>query len=135
MRLGYRRKGFIAPVLYWLLMVRCSMDKGFSAIPPQFLCSFWKGCLGSMKCRSIKHLSLLALALIGSLTASAQNTKQIPLPTSQNPSNADLPISGAVWARLPCARSKRGHLAGVGRIAVSARLLLLIVGAAWYSTL
>jgi enamine deaminase RidA (YjgF/YER057c/UK114 family) len=51
-----------------------------------------------MKCMSIKHLSLLAVALIGSLTASAQNTKQIPLPTSQNPSNGDLPISGAVWA-------------------------------------
>jgi enamine deaminase RidA (YjgF/YER057c/UK114 family) len=46
----------------------------------------------------IKHLPLLAVALIGSLTASAQNTKQIPLPASQNPSNADLPISAAVWA-------------------------------------
>src|ERR1700680_4762178 len=32
------------------------------------------------------------------LTASAQKTKQIPLPASQNPSNADLPISAAVWA-------------------------------------
>lgn len=47
---------------------------------------------------TIKHLSLLAVALIGSLTASAQRIKQIPLPPSQNPSNADLPISGAVWA-------------------------------------
>src|SRR5579859_1962006 len=47
---------------------------------------------------TIKQLPLLALALIGSLTASAQNTKRIPLPTSQNPSNADLPISAAVWA-------------------------------------
>jgi len=47
---------------------------------------------------TIKHLPLLAVALIGSLTASAQTTKQIPLPASQNPSNADLPISGAVWA-------------------------------------
>lgn len=46
----------------------------------------------------IKHLSLFAVALIGSLTASAQNTKQIALPTSQNPSNSDLPISAAVWA-------------------------------------
>ena len=46
----------------------------------------------------IKHLLLLAVALAGSLTASAQNTKRIPLPASQNPSNADLPISGAVWA-------------------------------------
>ena len=26
------------------------------------------------------------------------NKKDIPLPASQNPSNADLPISGAVWA-------------------------------------
>ena len=46
---------------------------------------------------TIKHLSLLAVVLIGSLTASAQ-TKRIPLPPSQNPTNADLPISGAVWA-------------------------------------
>src|SRR5215475_4422351 len=46
----------------------------------------------------IKHLPLLAVALIGSLTASAQNIKRIPLPPSQNPSNSDLPISGAVWA-------------------------------------
>jgi enamine deaminase RidA (YjgF/YER057c/UK114 family) len=47
---------------------------------------------------TIKHLSLLAVALIGSLTASAQTAKRIPLPASQNPSNADLPISAAVWA-------------------------------------
>src|SRR5579862_2385980 len=47
---------------------------------------------------TIKHLPLLAFALIGSLTASAQNTKRIPLPPSQNPSNADLPIAAAVWA-------------------------------------
>src|ERR1700683_3195827 len=47
---------------------------------------------------TIKHLPLLAVALIGTLTASAQTTKQIPLPASQNPSNADLPISAAVWA-------------------------------------
>ena len=46
----------------------------------------------------IKHLPLLAVALIVPLTASAQATKQIPLPASQNPSNADLPISAAVWA-------------------------------------
>jgi enamine deaminase RidA (YjgF/YER057c/UK114 family) len=32
------------------------------------------------------------------LTASEQNTKRIPLPASQNPSNRDLPISAAVWA-------------------------------------
>ena len=47
---------------------------------------------------TIKHLPLLAVAVIGCLTASAQTLKQIPLPPSQNPSNADLPISGAVWA-------------------------------------
>jgi enamine deaminase RidA (YjgF/YER057c/UK114 family) len=47
---------------------------------------------------TIKHLPLLAVALMGSLTASAQTTQRIPLPASQNPSNADLPISGAVWA-------------------------------------
>ena len=46
---------------------------------------------------TIKHLSLLAAALIGSLTASAQKIKRVPLPASQNPSNADLPISAAVW--------------------------------------
>jgi len=46
----------------------------------------------------IKHLLLLAVVLIVSLTASAQATKQIPLPASQNPSNHDLPISAAVWA-------------------------------------
>src|SRR5947207_7904334 len=47
---------------------------------------------------TIKHLSLLAVALIGSLTASAQKIKRIPLPASQNPSNPNLPIAGAVWA-------------------------------------
>lgn len=40
----------------------------------------------------------LAMSILLSLTASAQTTKQIPLPASQNPSNADLPISAAVWA-------------------------------------
>ena len=52
----------------------------------------------SLKCMTIKHLPLLAVALIGSLTASAQTTKRIPLPASQNPSGADLPFSAAVWA-------------------------------------
>jgi enamine deaminase RidA (YjgF/YER057c/UK114 family) len=47
---------------------------------------------------TLKHLPLLAVALMGFLTASAQKTKQIPLPASQNPSNADLPVSAAVWA-------------------------------------
>jgi enamine deaminase RidA (YjgF/YER057c/UK114 family) len=46
----------------------------------------------------IKHLPLLTVALVVSLTASAQTLKRIPLPPSQNPSNADLPISAAVWA-------------------------------------
>jgi enamine deaminase RidA (YjgF/YER057c/UK114 family) len=45
----------------------------------------------------VKYLLLVAVALTGSLTASAQELKQIPLPPSQNPSNADLPISAAVW--------------------------------------
>ena len=48
----------------------------------------------------IKHLvlPLLAVALIVPLTASAQDTKHIPLPASQNPSGTDLPFSAAVWA-------------------------------------
>jgi len=39
-----------------------------------------------------------AIALTDSLKTSAHNVQRIPLPLSQNPSNADLPISGAVWA-------------------------------------
>ena len=46
----------------------------------------------------IRHLPVVAVALMFSLTASAQNTKRIPLPPSQNPTNADLPIAAAVWA-------------------------------------
>jgi enamine deaminase RidA (YjgF/YER057c/UK114 family) len=46
----------------------------------------------------IKHLLLLAAALLVSSTASAQTTKWVPLPPSQNPTNADLPFSAAVWA-------------------------------------
>src|SRR5262245_31333119 len=46
----------------------------------------------------IKHLPLLAVALAVAAPASAQARKEIPLPASQNPSNADLPIAGAVWA-------------------------------------
>ena len=46
----------------------------------------------------IKHLPLLAVALLGSLTASAQKIKRVPLPPSQNPTNSPLPIAGAVWA-------------------------------------
>ena len=47
----------------------------------------------------IKHLVLLAIGLIAPMTAAAQNTTRIPLPPSQNPKNADLPIAAAVWAR------------------------------------
>src|SRR5882724_3108622 len=46
----------------------------------------------------LKHLPVVAVALMISLTASAQTTKRIPLPASQNPRNADLPIAAAVWA-------------------------------------
>ena len=46
----------------------------------------------------IRHLPFVAVALMVSLTASAQTTKRIPLPPSQNPRNADLPIAAAVWA-------------------------------------
>jgi enamine deaminase RidA (YjgF/YER057c/UK114 family) len=46
----------------------------------------------------IRHLPFVAVALMISLTASAQTTKRIPLPPSQNPRNADLPIAAAVWA-------------------------------------
>lgn len=38
-----------------------------------------------------------AVAQTGSPTATVQNLR-IPLPASQNPSNRDLPIAGAVWA-------------------------------------
>src|SRR6202034_121396 len=47
---------------------------------------------------TIKFFALLTVALMGSVTASAQTTKRIPLPASQNPSGADLPFSAAVWA-------------------------------------
>ena len=49
-------------------------------------------------CMTIRHFSLLAVALIVSLTASAQKIKHIPLPASQNPSGTDLPFVAAVWA-------------------------------------
>lgn len=45
-----------------------------------------------------KHFSVLALAFVVPLAISAQTTQEIPLPPSQNPSNAALPISAAVWA-------------------------------------
>ena len=45
----------------------------------------------------IKHLAVLAVSLMMSATGSAQTTTQIPLTASQNPTNADLPFSQAVW--------------------------------------
>lgn len=41
---------------------------------------------------------VIVAGLAGPLRVSAQNIRQIPLPSSQNPSNADIPFSGAVWA-------------------------------------
>src|SRR5579863_4089602 len=46
----------------------------------------------------IKHLAVLAAALMISSTASAQSITRIPLTPSQNPTNADVPFSQAVWA-------------------------------------
>ncbi|HWZ64288.1 MAG TPA: Rid family hydrolase [Steroidobacteraceae bacterium] len=46
----------------------------------------------------IKHLAVLAAALMISSTAAAQTIRRIPLTPSQNPTNADLPFSQAVWA-------------------------------------
>jgi len=46
---------------------------------------------------AVAVLALTALLTVP-LTASAQTTMEIPLPPSQNPSSADLPISGAAWA-------------------------------------
>ena len=45
-----------------------------------------------------KHHPFVAVALMVSPAASAQTTNRIPLPPSQNPTNADLPIAAAVWA-------------------------------------
>jgi enamine deaminase RidA (YjgF/YER057c/UK114 family) len=45
----------------------------------------------------IKLLSLLVIALMAPLIASAQTTKRIPLPASQNPSGANVPFSAAAW--------------------------------------
>ena len=47
---------------------------------------------------TLSRVSLLAAALMMSATACAQARTEIPLPPSQNPSDAVLPISGAVWA-------------------------------------
>jgi hypothetical protein len=67
----------------------------------------------------IRHLPFVAVALMVSLTASAQTTKRIPLPPSQNPRNADLPIAAArttVQVVLPA--GDRGALVEVDVIAV-----------------
>lgn len=45
-----------------------------------------------------RYVVLAAIALCLPVSASAQSWKNIPLPTRQNATNADLPISGAVWA-------------------------------------
>jgi enamine deaminase RidA (YjgF/YER057c/UK114 family) len=45
-----------------------------------------------------RQLATLAMTMLFSVTASAQAIKQIPLPPSQNPTGADLPVSGATWA-------------------------------------
>jgi len=45
---------------------------------------------------TIKPLLVVAF-LAGALSASAQQIRRIPLPSSQNPTNADVPVSGAVW--------------------------------------
>jgi enamine deaminase RidA (YjgF/YER057c/UK114 family) len=44
------------------------------------------------------HLAIVAMTMLFSVTASAQAIQQIPLPPSQNPTGADLPVSGATWA-------------------------------------
>ena len=44
-----------------------------------------------------KHLAVLAVALMVSSIVAAQAIKRIPLTTSQNPTNTDLPFSQAVW--------------------------------------
>jgi enamine deaminase RidA (YjgF/YER057c/UK114 family) len=45
----------------------------------------------------IKPLAVLAAALVMASAASAQTTRHVPLTASQNPTNADLPFSQAVW--------------------------------------
>ena len=47
---------------------------------------------------TVKYLSLLLVALTMPLASSAQKLKDVPLPASQNPTNASLPVGGAVWA-------------------------------------
>lgn len=45
-----------------------------------------------------KPATFLLLAVLGVSIAPAQKIRNVPLPPSQNPSNADLPVSGATWA-------------------------------------
>jgi enamine deaminase RidA (YjgF/YER057c/UK114 family) len=47
---------------------------------------------------TMKHLALLAFALGIASLASAQTISRIPLTRSQNPNNAEVPFSQAVWA-------------------------------------
>lgn len=54
--------------------------------------------LGYRTRMAFRHLFLPALLLFGSIGASAQKPQSIPLPPSQNPTNADLPVAGASWA-------------------------------------
>jgi enamine deaminase RidA (YjgF/YER057c/UK114 family) len=54
-------------------------------------------CLEDTGRSAIAALAMAVLPMVP-LSASAQARKEIPLPPSQNPSNAVLPISGAVWA-------------------------------------
>lgn len=58
----------------------------------------FKTILGRSGREMIRHLPFVAVALLVSVSAAAQTTRQIPLPASQNPRNADLPIAAAVWA-------------------------------------
>jgi enamine deaminase RidA (YjgF/YER057c/UK114 family) len=54
--------------------------------------------LRRIRCEMIRPIPFVAVALMVSLTAAAETTTHIPLPPSQNPRNADLPIAAAVWA-------------------------------------
>ena len=47
---------------------------------------------------TLPRIGALAVALMTASAARAQAVTQIPLPPSQNPTNADLPVAGAVWA-------------------------------------
>jgi len=46
---------------------------------------------------TIRQIAILAAALVASAAVSAQTIKRVPLTPSQNPANADLPFSQAVW--------------------------------------